>query len=214
MSLQDTRYFGTYCRLDETSGDSGIIVDGNSWPIGSELELTPQLHVTARGKEVPRVVLGKGDKAAGFVPEGAFKQLKKCLDADWTCRAIVSLVVYDKLAEKHWVEAALFCYPEELSESMGVFVSNMAARIAKGEHPVVSLSEKELSYVLDSKGAWVQTKPQPLPELAKGSAYYKTKQTLTERLAWQAASGNKGCVVAIVAVVVVVVALVVFAFFR
>lgn len=214
MAKTKTSYYGTYCRLDERSADSGIIVNGNDWTIGAELELTPQLHVTARGKEVPRVVLGTRDRAAGFVPESAFRQLKKHLDDGWTCRAFVSLVVYNQLEERYWVEVALVCYDPAEATIFEPFAERIANRIAKGEHPSVNLSEKELGRVIESKGAWADTAKMKLPDLPKGSAYFKTRRTMTESAALNAANGNKGCYIAIIVALVIIIAVIYFVFLR
>lgn len=214
MSTDNNLYYGTYCILDKTSGDSGVTVDGNMAAIGGELDWTPQLHVTLRGKEVPRVVLSRGKNALGFLPEPVFKQVKKCLDANWTCRAFASLVIFDKLKDSYLVEAAVICYAPEHETEFARFAELMAARIAKGEHPGVALSEKEIAHVLEAQGAWAGTKPAKLPELKKGSALYKTKQTMTERFANAAANKNKGCYLAVFAVLVVIIAAVWLLFFR
>lgn len=210
MTSQGISYYGTYCLLDETSGDSGIKVDGNSWPIGSEVELTPQLHVTERGKEVPRVVVGRKDQAAGFVPQDAFKHLKKAMDENWVCRAFPSAVIFDKTTDKYTVEIALMCYPLEQREAFDVFVERIAERIAKGEHPAVTLSEKERAHVLESNGQWSATKSQELPKLPKGRAYFKTRRTFTEGLALSAASGHYGKLIACILAVVVVIAVILY----
>ena len=207
-------YYGAYCILDNKSGDSGVVVDGNMAVIGAELDWTPQLHVTLRGKEVPRVVLSRGDKALGFIPEQQFKRVKACLDAGWTCRAFTSLVIFDKLADRYLIEVALICYREEDEKTFSTFCDLVGDRIAKGEHPSVALSEKELSRVLESKGTWAQMKPAKLPEIKKGAALYKTKRTVTERAALAAAGKNKGCYIALVVVLVVIIAAVLLLLFK
>lgn len=214
MSADTKGYYATYCILDNTSGDSGVTVDGNMAAIGGELDWTPQLHVTLKGKEVPRVVLSRGKNALGFIPQDVFKQVRKCLDEGWTCRAFTSLSIFNKLEDRYLIEAAIICYAPEHARELGKFTDLIAVRIAKGDHPGVALSEKELAHVLEAGGAWADTKPAKLPTLQKGSALYKTRQTVTERLANAAAGGNKGCYVAVVAVVVVIIAVVWLLFFR
>lgn len=198
-------YYGTYCRLDTESGDSEVIVDGNATAIGLELTITPQLHVTERGKEVPRMVLNRGDMAMGFLPENVYRQVARLQEAGWICRAFTSASAFVKSTDSYWVEAAIICYQPDQADSFGPFVEATAKRIAKGEHPAVALSPKEQSLVVESKGAWCDTKEQKLPKLKKGSAYYKTKRTMTESMAYAAAEGNKGCWVGLFAVVFVIV---------
>lgn len=197
-------YYATYCNLDIESGDSLINVDGNSVVIGAELTLVQQTHVTERGKEVERVVLGRGDQAMGFLPDNVYKRVVKYLERGWTCRAFASADVFDKRINSHWVEAAVICYDSKQAVIFEPFVDMLTERIAKGEHPAVALSPKELALLIESKGTWADVKQQKLPKLPKGSAYYKTKRTMTENMALAAAAGNKGCYVGLFVVVFIV----------
>lgn len=199
MSEQE-KYYAAYCRLDTRSGDSEIIVDGNTVVIAAELGMLEQTHVTDRGKEVERIVLSRGDMAMGFLPDNVYKQVHKLQDQGWTCRAFASVAVFDKRSESYWVEAAVICYRPQDAQIFEPFVKALANSIAKGEHPDITLSPKELEQVIESKGMWANYKPQKLPKLEKGSAYYKTKRTMTENMAYAAAGGNKGCYIGLYAV--------------
>lgn len=192
MSETET-YYATYCRLDTTSGDSHVNVEGNSVVVGSELALTEQLHVTERGKELGRIVISRGDQAFGFLPAPVYKQVAKFMADGWTCRAFAVVDIFDKRVNEHTVEVAVFCYPSVEGEIFNIYIGGLEKRIAKGEHPVVTLSQKELERVVETHGAWDGAKSQKLPKLEKGSAYYKTRRTFTENMALAAAEGNKGC---------------------
>lgn len=194
MSETET-YYATYCRLETTSGDSEIIVDGNTVVIGAELNMLEQVHVTERGKEVERSVLSRGDYAFGFLPSNVYKQVHKLLEAGWMCRAFASAVAFDKRDDTYWVEAAVICYRPQDAEIFEPLVKALANSIAKGDHPDVTLTPKELGLLIESKGMWANYKPQKLPKLDKGVAYYKTKRTMTEKMAYAGAEGNKGCYV-------------------
>lgn len=208
MATRDSLYYGTYCMLEDTSGDTHVHVDGNMVVIGTELDWTSEVHVTERGKEVPRIILSRGENAIGFLPNEMRKRVQKLLDAGWTCRAFSSASIFYKLEDRYLTEVAIICYAPEHAREFDAMCSLMAKRLAKGEHPAVALSEKETAHVLSEKGQWADTKQAELPKLMKGAAYYKTKQTATERMALSAASGNKGCYVAVVACLVVIIAIV------
>ena len=62
---------------------------------------------------------------------------------------------------------------------------------------------------MSSKGQWADVKSQQLPKLEKGVAYFKTKRTMTENLAYAAAEGNKGCYVGLFVVLFVIIFLIV-----
>lgn len=206
-------YYATYCRPDFVSGDSHVLLDGNSIIVGAELTMTKQVHVTKRGKEVPRIIVSRGDQAIGFLPENVFKQVDRCLDEGWICRAFSSLVAYNRTEEYYWTEIAVICYRPEDASIFGPLVAGLVRRIAKGDHPVVSLSPKELAQVVDSSGEWDGFKSQKLPKLEKGSAYYKTKRSFSENMAYAAAEGNKGCYVALFLVVFCIVFSIIWFFF-
>ena len=71
------------------------------------------------------------------------------------------------------------------------------------------VSEEELEHVIESGGQWADVKSQQLPKLEKGVAYFKTKRTMTENLAYAAAAGNKGCYVGLFVVLFVIIFLIV-----
>lgn len=187
------KYYAAYCQLETTSGDSQIVVDGNTVIIAAELDMLEQTHVTNRGKEVERIVLSRGDQAMGFLPDNVYKQVRRLKEKGWICRAFASAAVFDKRDESYWAEAAVICYRPKDAEIFEPFVNALAHSIAKGDHPDITLSPKELDQVFESKGMWTNYKPQKLPKLEKGTAYYKTKRTMTENMAYAAAEGNKGC---------------------
>ena len=211
----EEKYFAAYCRLESESGGTHITLEGNALVIGEELDLIDQLHVTQRGKEISRIMLRDERQATGFLPDGLYKKVAKLLDAGWVCRAFVSAVAYDKSCEAYWSEAAVICYTKDDESIFAPFVTAIAKRIAQGEHPAMALSADELSRVIESKGSWADTAPCALPKLGKDSAYFKTKRTLPENLAYAAAEGNKGCYVGTAAVALVIVfAIVWFLFLR
>lgn len=201
----DSVYYACYCQLEHTSGDSCIQVDGNTIVIGAELTLTPQVHVTEKGKEVSRIILKRDDLPMGFLPDRVYKQVAKLLDEGWVCRAFTSLAVYDKNDKRYWSEAAIICYDKEYAETFDTFVDLTVDRMCKGEHPAVNLTPKEIEHVIEVKGQWADAEEVKLPRLSKGSAYFKTKRTMTENMAYAAAEGNKGCYVGLFAVVFIII---------
>ena len=204
MSEPET-YYATYCRLDEASGDSCVVINPNAVTIAAELTVTKEIHVTHRGKEVPRILLSHGKEAMGFLPDRVYRQVDKLLEEGWTCRAFASAVIFDKPHEAYWVEVAVICYRSEDASIFEPFVSAIAKRMAKGEHPAIALSSKELEHVIESAGQWSDVKSQQLPKLEKGMAYYKTKRMMTENLAYAAAEGNKGCYVGLFVVLFIII---------
>ena len=208
-------YYATYCDLDIENGGSMVKVDGNVVVVGSELTLVREDHVNERGKESERIVLGRGDQAMGFLPENVFRHVAPLMDKGWTCRAFAAADVFDKRIDAHHVLAAVICYAPADAAAFGPFVDKIAHSIAKGEYPVIDLSAKAAAHIVDDGGASATVQPQKLPKLPKGTAYYKTKCTATERLVLAAADGNKGCYAGLAIVTFVIIfAIVWFLFLR
>lgn len=202
-------YFSAYCRLDNTSGDSTVDLDGNVVGIGRDLDVVPDLQITERGKEVFRVIIKQGDITLGFLPKNTGERVRERLDEGWVCHVYPTYVVYDKETEGFWCEVAVVCYDPAHADALDAFSAHLAKRFAAGDHPAIDLTPEELSTLVESGGAQLPTRTKALPKLSKKSAYYKTKQTTAEKAATAAASGNKGCYVALVAVTLLVVALIV-----
>lgn len=198
-------YYATYCCLDEVSGDSCVIVNPNAVVIAAELTVTKEIHVTERGKEVPRILLSRGDVAMGFLPDKVFNRVNKLLDEGWTCRAFASAVIIDKVSDITQVEAAIICYRPDVAASLEAFVDMLTKHMAKGDRPVIDLSSKEVEHVIEGAGQGSEIKLQKLPKLEKGRAYYKTRRMVTENMAYAAAEGNKGCYVGLFIVVFLVI---------
>lgn len=173
--------------------------------IGAELTFTHQVHVTQKGKEVSRIVLARGDQAMGFLPSKEYKKVTELQEKGWTCRAFLSLAVYNKLENTYWGEVALVCYSKEHEEEFGVFCGKIEKALSKGGRPAIDLSSKEVSRVIETKGQWTGIKEIKRPKLEVGSAYYKTRRTFAENMAYAAAEGNKGCYVGLFIVVFIII---------
>lgn len=211
----DQKYYGAYCRLDNTNADSSIMFDGNTAVIGTELAFAHQVHVTQRGKEVSRMVLSCGDQEMGFLPSREYKKIVELQEKGWTCRAFLSLVVYNKPEETFWGEVALVCYGKDHEDEFGAFCDNLVKRICKGEHPDIDLSSEDTTRVIETKGQWADMKEKKRPKPEAGSAYFKTRRSFAENMAYAAAEGNKGCYAGLFIVVFIIIfSIIWFIFFR
>ena len=211
MPDNNERYYGTYCKLENRNDTTEIKLDGNSVFVGNPAQLHVETHVTEAGKEKPRVIVARDEKMAiGFLPTGVAKRVIALSKKGWLVHAFPALVVFDKLNDSYWCEVALVAYPPEERAAFDPFVERLKERIAKGDHPEVALSDKQLDRVIETAGEWCDMPAAPLPSISKGSALYKTHRTQTESLAKTASNHGKGCMVAVVAVLVVVVLVILF----
>ena len=212
---EEQKYYACYCRLDSTSADSLITVDGNAMVIGVELSLTQEVHVNQRGKEVPRIVLANGDYPMGFLPVKEYKKVTDLQEKGWVCRAFLSLAVYNRLENSYWAEVALVCYSKEYEKAFAGFCDGVIRRICKGGRPDIDLSDAEVERVIETNGQWAETNEKKRPKLEVGSAYFKTRRSFAENMAYAAAEGNKGCYVSLfIAVFIIIFTIIWFVFFR
>ena len=180
-----------------------------------ELSVTKEIHVTEKGKEVPRILLSRGDVAMGFLPDKVFNRVSKLLDEEgWMCRAFASAVIIDKVSDITQVEVAIICYQPDVAAAIDPFINTLVKHMAKGERPVIDLSPKEVEHVIECAGQSNEIKLQKLPKLEKGRAYYKTRRTMTENMAYAAAEGNKLCVGLFIVVFLIIFSIVSFIFLR
>ena len=212
---EEQKYYACYCRLDSTSADSLITVDGNAMVIGVELSLTQEVHVNQRGKEVPRIVLANGDYPMGFLPVKEYKKVTDLQEKGWVCRAFLSLAVYNRLENSYWAEVALVCYSKEYEKAFAGFCDGVIRRICKGGRPDIDLSDAEVERVIETNGQWAEMNEKKRPKLEVGSAYFKTRRSFAENMAYAAAEGNKGCYVSLfIAVFIIIFTIIWFVFFR
>ena len=198
-----------------------VFAAGNIAEVTAKEELTAaladdsikEIHVTEKGKEVPRILLSRGDVAMGFLPDKVFNRVSKLLDEGWICRAFASAVIIDKISDVTQVEVAVICYQPDVAAAVDSFIDTLVKHMAKGERPVIDLSPKEVEHLVENAGQSTEIKLQKLPKLEKGRAYYKTRRTMTENMAYAAAEGNKGCYVGLFIVVFLVIFSIVSFFF-
>ncbi len=134
----------------------------------------------------------------------------------WEITAIVTLVTFNMQKSRYTGEATFMCYNpkvEEARHAIEKFERTTIKRVKGGDHPSAKLSQKEFDKVLETDGEWFYTKMTPLPKLPKGEAYYKKRQSWSDRLIDMSLEHRVGCSIvsfAVIALVIVVVLLIVF----
>ena len=199
--------FAFYCRLDPKSEDLVATPHGDTIVVGQEIKLDFETYINPRGKDTNRVsVKNLANELLGFLP---FRELHRVFDAnqaDWVCRVVPSAVGFKDADRTFWAEVAIFCYAKEQAKIFEPFFDETVERIAQGQHPSLNLSEKTLGRLLAGNNIQHEMKPTKLPKLPRGEAYYKTKQTSTEKMILAASARKKGCYfgAAVVALVIIV----------
>jgi hypothetical protein len=117
----------------------------------------------------------------------------------WVLCCVMASTMYCADDKSFTGEFAGICYHSQLDteakEALEVFINNIADRIAGATRPGLTLTQEQFTRVIESKGAWFLTKEEPWPELPRGVAVYRRRQTFNDRLISAALKGNKGCIV-------------------
>ena len=211
MTAAKNCFFGAYCRLDLTS--EGVLANphGDTIVVGQEIKLEFETYVNERGKDVSRIaVKNLGDDLLGFLPAREAHRTFTCHNNDWVCKVMPSAVGFKESNRSFWAEVAVFCYAKDSSEVFEDLFSKVAQRMADGERPSLNLSEKTIERLLAGEDIEHEMKPTKAPKLPKGEAYYKTKQTQTEKMVLAASERKKGCYFGAAVVAIIVIAIVVF----
>jgi hypothetical protein len=160
--------------------------------------------------DVPTFVGRSGGQLAP-VPDKEAATLQKLHDEGWDIEAVLSLVMYRQKDHVFSGEVAIFCYDSQMENVSAIveFKRQSIKRIKGGDHPKISLHQKNFEKVLSSNGEWFMTKGEPLPKLGKGEAYFKKRQTATDKMVDMSIEHRAGCTVASTAGLVVIVLLII-----
>lgn len=211
MSTAKNCFFGTYCRLDLTSEGITAKPHGDTIVVGQEIKLEFESYVNERGKDTMRVaVKNLGDDLLGFLPAREAHRTFTCHNDGWVCKVAPSAVGFKESNRTFWAEVAIFCYAQDQTKIFDALFDKVIHRMADGERPSLNLSENTISRLLDGEDIDHEMKPTKAPKLPKGEAYYKTKQTQSEKMILAASKRNKGCYVGAAAVFVIIIAIIVF----
>ena len=217
-------FLGMYITAKEISEEDSKHLASNESVIGSEVKLVFD-KVTDTGKQATDTTADKTSKHAdkdtlaadvvkkkttptlvyvesargyslGAFDASASHRIRKAADAGLVCRAFVSAVIYAENNGLFWAEYAIICYPADNSDIWNTFCSNASRLIAKGEHPGIKLSDKEIHRIVESNGTWFDVGSMERAKLPKGVVYFKKRRSTADNLVDKAVGGKKGCKVA------------------
>jgi hypothetical protein len=148
-----------------------------------------------KGKPSVRVESMRGYSLGTFDSSTSYK-LTRAHESGLVCRAYVSAVIFAEEHQGFWGEYAIICYPVEEQDIWNIFCDNAAQAIARGDHPDIKLTDKEIARVRNNNGAWSDFESMQYAKLPKGAVYFKKKRSVADSLVNNAVTGNKGCKVA------------------
>jgi len=208
-------FLGRYVTAEDTSEQDSKNLSSNESVIGAEVRLVFE-RMSSRpaestddsaaaapdealapassptGKPVVRVESMRGYSLGTFDSDTSYK-LTRAHDNGMVCRAFVSAVVFAEERARFWGEFALICYPASEATTWETFCDNVARGIAKGDHPDIKLTDKQVHKVRESNGTWNDLRTMKYAKLPKGAVYFKKKRSVADSLVNQAVGGNRGC---------------------
>lgn len=175
--------------VEEASGSART--DSCDKPAG---DLAP-LNAPKAAKSLVGIESRRGYSLGAF-GAGISSRIRQAHDSGLICRAFVSAVIYAESAGNFWAEYAVICYPETEKSAWERFCDNASECIAKGNHPDIKLTDKQIAHVLDSDGSWFDLGSMEYAKLPKGAVYFKKRRSAADSMVDKAVSGKKGCKVA------------------
>lgn len=199
------RYLGLYLVAHEVTSDESKHLSSNESVIGAEVVLVfdevAQDGGTGSDEGKPEhpglvCVQSKRGYALGAFDAADSATIRKAHDGGMVCRAFVSAVLYTEERNGFHAEFAVICHPADESAIWEPYCVTAAKAIARGEHPDIKLSPKEITRVVQSGGEWFPVDEMERAKLPKGTVYFKKRRSVADSLVNLAVSGNRGCRVA------------------
>ena len=184
-------YYGSFARFDTPSKKDAAQLLGADNLVGDVFEI----EFRTEGGQRVAWMRNRFGALVGFFGQEASRQLSLCEARGWRLHAILSFVAYSESPEPghYWGESALVCFDPAESGPFDVFLAGIAGRMAEGARPDIGLGGQGVAKVLESKGSWSPTRLVPLPPREQGTAFVKTRRSVSEKLIEQARKRNKGC---------------------
>lgn len=192
----DDCFHGFYAEFVPTGDGAQKTVSGADSYIGNTLEL----EYRGSGKEKHLVLVAKNGVSLGPVPHRVNLRLERLLDAGWDVTVMFSLITYSQDDKKFFAEVAFMCLnpdqPDNVHEALEEYVRQQTKRLKGGDHPLLSLTQKEFEKVVSTNGEWCLTAGAPLTKKQKNRMKYRNRQSFSEKLIDMSADHNIGCSIA------------------
>ena len=144
----------------------------------------------------------------GFLPEQCGKAVCKAAREGSLVRLVISAVGFTEATKVFWLEVALCANDPDAPKGIEAFVEGCFKRVAAGERPNLTLSEKMYQVACEDESLYKRVKGSAYPKLPKGEAYYKRRRTASEGLVVNGSQRKPGCIVGTVVFYVVLVAVI------
>lgn len=185
------RYFGTYQTFQTVSKKEAAVLMGSNTIVGDRyrIDLTMENGVH-RGW-----LVNKFEERIGYFNDTFSRELSLKVAEGMQLVGILSFVAFSETPEpgEYWGQAAVIAYNPNEGETFNQFVNGICGLIGKGIRPRLSLGDSAVDEIVASKGTWLPSDREPLPEKQRGMALLKTRRGFIDSLVEAGRKGNKGC---------------------
>lgn len=185
-------YFGTYAIATPSSKDEAAKLINSDNVIGDIYDVVCE---TVDGQHRAYVLNRFNDKPCYFK-----KELSRTLAVNEASgletKAFLTLVGFTEGVNEetnYWAQFAIISYPKAKVEIYKKFCEVISDSLKHNRRPDVDLNAKEVETLEAANGDWRPDKVVPLPEKKKGTAFIKTRVSLTDQMVEQGRKNNPGC---------------------
>lgn len=185
------RYFGTYQTFQTVSKKEAAVLMGSNTIVGDRyrIDLTMENGVH-RGW-----LVNKFEERIGYFNDTFSRELSLKVAGGMQLVGILSFAAFSETPEpgEYWGQAAVIAYNPNEGETFNQFINGICGLIGKGIRPRLSLGDSAVDEIVASKGTWLPSDREPLPEKQRGMALLKTRRGFIDSLVEAGRKGNKGC---------------------
>jgi hypothetical protein len=202
------RYFGTYQTLRTVSKKDAALLMGSNTLVGDRYAIECVLE---DGRHRAWLINKFGERIGYF--EEDFSRTLSLYKADgMSLVGVLSFVAFTETPEpgEYWGQAAVIAYSPAYEAEFNRFINGVGSLIGKGIRPKLSFEGSAVDEIISSKGTWLPSDREPMPDKERGMALLKTRRGFIDGLVEAGRSGNKGCYVLSWAFLLALVAAVIF----
>lgn len=185
------RYFGTYQTFRTVSKKDAAVLMGSNTLVGDRY----RINLTMDEGNHRAWLVNKFNETIGYFDENFSRELSLYAAEGMELVGILSFVAFTETPEpvEYWGQAAVIGYSPHYAEEFNQFIDGVCGLIGKGIRPKLSLKGPAVDEIISSKGTWLPSEREPLPEKQRGMALLKTRRGFIDGLVEAGRAGNKGC---------------------
>lgn len=188
------RYIGTYQTFQTASRKEAAVLLGADNLIGDRY----LIDCTIEDGVQKAWLINRFNQRVGYFEPEYSRDLSILKAQGMELTALLALVAFTDHPEPgfYWGEVAVIAYNPTLSQAMDAYIAGLSKELGDGRRPRVDLEDRAVDSIIQSQGDWIPRDTAPSLSKEKGTAFVKTRRSVTDRLIEESRRGNKGCYIA------------------